>query len=365
MRLRRITLQHFRNIPFAELTFSGSQQFFVGPNAQGKTNLLEAIGFVTAMRSFRTSEPKLLITEGQPEAAIAYELEHETFGDTRVVIRLRSSGKDVQCDGERVSRMADYLGRFPTVVFSSQDQQLIRGAPAGRRRWVDLTLSAMDAEYLRVLQQYHRALSGRNALLRRGGSRAEIEAFEQPLSVSAAKLVERREEGIRSLNGEVGAAYASIAGSNESAVLGYDADDALTTEALWLEKFAKARPRDELLKSTSVGPHRDDYALLLDGRTAREFGSEGQQRSFVISLRLAELAYYRARSGVEPVLLADDVLGELDPDRRERFWRSIGETRQVIATGTRLPEADLRHWQQFQVSRGAFVPAASAGENAT
>lgn len=354
MRLSRITLQHFRNIAFADLTFSGRQQFFVGSNAQGKTALLEAVGVITALRSFRASDNKLLITHGQAEAGIACELEHERFGASRVVIRLRPGGKEVTCDGEKIQRMGDYLGRFPTVVFSSQDQMLVRGAPAGRRRWVDATLAAMDGAYLRALQHYHRALADRNSLLKRGADPREIEAFERPLAVAAAEIVCKREAGAAALAVRVSEAYAQIAEAAEPCSLSYAPESPLRTEEGWIERFARVRPRDLALKSTSSGPHRDDYDLQLGGRAARDYGSEGQQRSLVLSLRLAEVAYFREQCGVEPLLLADDVLGELDPGRRARFWASLGAERQVLATGTRLPEADLGEWQVFEVKGGAF-----------
>lgn len=361
MRLTRITLQHFRNIAFADLRLSGRQHFFLGENAQGKTNLLEAIGFITALRSFRTSDNKLLIEQNQAEAAIGCELEHERFQETRLVIRLRRGTKEVTCDGERVTRMGEYLGRFPTVVFSSQDQQLVRGSPTGRRRWVDLTLAAMDATYLRMLQQYHRALTDRNALLKRGADAREIEAFERPLAAAAVELVRRRIDGIGVLSALGAKAYAEIAQSSEDARIVYRPQSQDGAEAEWLAVFAKSRPRDLLMKTTTSGPHRDDYELLLADRAARDFGSEGQQRSLVLSLRLAQLAYFRERSGVEPILLADDVLGELDPGRRERFWAGIGHVRQVIATGTRLPEADLGSWQVFDVRGGVFSAQNPAG----
>ncbi|PTY05820.1 DNA replication and repair protein RecF [Opitutaceae bacterium EW11] len=356
MRLRRVTLQHFRNIAFADLTFSARQQFFVGANAQGKTALLEAIGVITALRSFRASDNRLLITHGQTEAAIACEIEHERFGASRVVIRLRTAGKEVTCDGERIQRLGDYLGRFPTVVFSSQDQLLVRGAPTGRRRWMDSTLSAMDGAYLRSLQQYHRALADRNALLKRGAQAKEIEAFERPLAAAAAMVVQQREQGAAVIGSFVSAAYSRIADGAEPCLFAYEPDALLRTEEAWSERFERARQRDLVFRSTTVGPHRDDYGLLLSERPARDFGSEGQQRSLVLALRLAQLAYFREKCGVEPLLLADDVLGELDPRRRERFWASLGSERQVLATGTRLPEADLGAWEVFDVASGAFAP---------
>lgn len=355
MRLRRITLQHFRNITAADLVLTGRQQFFVGANGQGKTNLLEAIGLLTALRSFRTADSRLLIAQGQAEAAVAFELEHERRGDSRVVLKVRAGGKEVWCDGERVTRMGDFLGRFPTVVFSSQDQQLVRGAPGLRRRWLDLTLAAVDPVYLRELQDYHRALAGRNALLKRQASAAEFVAFERPLATAAAAIVAARRENVPVLAMQATEAYAAIAGAAESVGCEYEQSlDAVSAEA-WVEAFARQRTRDLAFRTTLAGPHRDDVVFNLSGRLAREFGSEGQQRSLAVALRLAQVDFFRTRAGVQPILLADDVLGELDPDRRRRFWEAVGGERQVIATGTTLPEAELGAWQTFVVDAGRFA----------
>ncbi len=358
MILRTITLQHFRNIALAELSLRGARQFFVGANGQGKTNLLEAAGFITALRSFRANESGHLIAHGQREAALACGLEHEKQGPARVVVRLRAGGKEVECDGERVSRLGEYLGRFPTVVFSSQDQQLVRGAPSGRRRWLDLTLAAMDAAYLRALQNYHRALAERNALLKRGAGGAELEAFEFPMAEAAAVLVQARRVAVAEIGEQVARAYAKISGAApgaETAGFVLDGSAAHETAAAWRETWAKLRPRELAMRTTLSGPHRADVELTLDGRLARDFGSEGQQRSLVLALRLAQVEFFYARCGVQPVLLADDVLGELDAGRRERFWATLGPERQVIATGTEFPAGErMEAWQIFRVADGQF-----------
>jgi DNA replication and repair protein RecF len=209
-----------------------------------------------------------------------------------------------------------------------------------------------------MLQQYHRALVERNALLKRGAAAGEIAAFEQPLAAAAAELVSRRAATVGILSGMAAKAYAEISLGAESAEIVYEPDGKAASVGEWQMLFEKNRPRDLLMKATTAGPHRDDYELRLGGRAARDFGSEGQQRSLVLSLRLAQLAFFRERSGVEPILLADDVLGELDPGRRARFWSAIGTSRQVIATGTRLPEAELGAWQIFHVRNGGFTEEA-------
>lgn len=357
MRLRRITLQNFRNIRLAELELSGRQQFLIGANGQGKTALVEAAGFLTALRSFRAADNRLLISHGEREGALACQVEHEKVGDTTVTIKLRSDGKELQVDGERVTRLADYLGRFPTVVFSSLDQQLVRGAPAGRRRWLDLTLAAMDAGYLRALQTYTRALAERNSLLKRGRAGGdELGAFEQVLAPAAAELIAARAEGLRLLAEGLTGGYARISASAEAAGFSYVPDFAEPSAPAIAAMLEKNRGRDALMRSTLSGPHRDDFHFTLNERPARDFASEGQQRSLVLALRLAQAAWFQQKSGVRPVLLADDVLGELDPERRRRFWSAIDPESQVIATGTALPESELGPWQVFNVANGGFSP---------
>jgi DNA replication and repair protein RecF len=361
MRLRKLTLRHFRNVGFATLEFAGRQTFLVGANGQGKTNLLEAAGFITALRSFRATDNKLLIAHGQSAATMACVLEHERENETHLTITLHPNAKEVRADQERVTRLADYVGRFPTVVFSSQDLQLVRGSPALRRRWLDLTLSAMDASYLRVLQTFTRALAERNALLKSGrAADAELAAFEQTLAPAAAELIARRREGMRALGAAVQRAYAQVATEAEPAAIVYKpnvADD--SAEAL-LARYAAGRARDAQFRSTLAGPHRDDFDFVVKHTAAKDFASEGQQRSLVLALRLAQAEWFFARSGIRPVLLADDVLGELDPERRRRFWSAIGHESQVIATGTHLPDAELGAWQVFAVADGTFAERAAA-----
>lgn len=358
MRLRKLTLRHFRNVGFAALEFRGRQQFLLGANGQGKTNFLEAAGFLTALRSFRTTDNRLLIGHGQHVAAIAGELEHERLGETRVTIKLRREGKELWCDQTRITRLADYLGRFPVVVFSSQDLLLVRGAPALRRRWLDLTLAAMDAGYLRTLQTYARALNERNALLKRGGAvERELGAFEQILAPAGVALIQARTAGLAALSAMVAQAYSQLAdaGASETGELRYHPNfNEPSVEAL-LARLESGRGRDAQFRATLVGPHRDDFVFSVHGTAAKDFASEGQQRSLVLALRLAQAKWFEEKSGIRPVLLADDVLGELDPLRRMRFWASIPPESQVIATGTGLPDAQLGTWQVFDVKDGDFT----------
>lgn len=357
MKVRAIGLSQFRNVAATRLEFEGRLQFFVGANGQGKTNLLEAIGFITALRSFRAADNAHLIAHNQKEAAIACDLEQEVEGDSKLTLKFRPGVKEAWLDEVKIARLADVIGRFPTVVFSSQDQQLVRGAPGGRRRWLDLTLSATDPVYLSHLQGYHRALADRNALLKRGPRNAELDAFEQVMAGHGAALITARRAALRELAIVLTASYARIADHAEPAGFAYapnfDANDASEL----MEKWAAGRSRDLIMKSTGSGPHRDDFDFLLHERTAKDFASEGQQRALVLSLRLAQAEWFRRCTKINPVLLADDVLGELDPVRRERFWEAVPEGSQIMATGTAHPGTALGDWQVFTVDEGRFEPA--------
>ena len=354
MRFTQITLQGFRILPLVAVELRGQRTFLCGANAQGKTNFLEAAGYVTALRSFRGAETRALIGLNQAQAGLAFLLEHEQFGASRITVTLTAQSREVQWEQGRVTRLADFIGKFPTVVFSSHDNQFLRGTPALRRRWLDLTLAAMDPSYLSALQAYTRALAERNMLLKQGGrDLGALDAFEHELSVHALTLFAQRAVGVTALSRQFQIAHAKLGPGGETAGLIYAPDAAPSTREEFAALLLKSRPRDGLLKSTEHGPHRDDLDLLLNGRPAKQFASEGQQRCLVIALRLAQAAYFKAKSGVTPVLLCDDVLGELDPERRARFWASLEGEPQVIATGTSLP-AETVGWQVITVSDGSI-----------
>ena len=352
MRFAKITLQGFRNLPLAEVGLVGKRTFLCGPNAQGKTNFLEAAGYVTALRSFRAAETRALISLGQVQAGMAFTVEHEQFGESLITVTLTAQGREVRWEQGKVTRLADFIGKFPTVVFSSHDNQFLRGSPSLRRRWLDLTLAAMDTGYLTALSSYTRAVAQRNMLLKQGGRDAgALAAFEHEQALHAVTLVAKRAAGVVELSGLFHLAHSRLVPEGESAGLVYAPDTAHTTDEEFATALAQARLRDTLLKSTERGPHRDDLDLLLNGRPAKQFASEGQQRCLVIALRLAQAAYFKAKGGVTPVLLCDDVLGELDPERRRKFWESLEGDPQVIATGTSLP-SDAAEWQVLEVVAG-------------
>ena len=353
MRFLNVRAQRFRNIEFAELGLAGDRNFLLGANGQGKSNLLEALGLVTALRSFRTQNAAALPMKGGNDYALFFEIEHERMGRTEVELRSRGGRRTVLLDGETVGKLADFIGRFPAVPLHSGDLMLLRGSPADRRRFLDLTLAATDAHYYTSLRDYHRGVLERNRLLKGGGGGAELTAFEAHIAPQAVKLTASRKAGIERLRAVTRSVYATMAEAEEGPELRFRPSDPCDDEEQVRRFLHEGRERDAILGSTQKGPHRDDFEFRLGVGGAREYASDGQQRGLCVALRIAQAIYFEERLGLRPVLLADDVLGELDPRRKAGFWTACPKGLQIIATGTELP-AEAQSWAIWRVATGAF-----------
>jgi DNA replication and repair protein RecF len=351
MRFLNLRLQNFRNIEFAELPLANARNFLLGANGQGKSNLLEALGLATALRSFRTQTLAALPRKGAKEYKLAYELEHDTQGSTTLEIHSHSKGRSVWVDGEKVTRLVEFIGRFPSVTLCSSDLMLLRGSPSERRRFMDLALSVVNRDYYTALRDFHRGITERNRLLKNSGSAAELSAFEAEIAPHASQIASYREAGMRSLSEVLCRTYDRIAEADEGPELSFRPNvDCHDTEA-YCRLLHESRKRDQMIGATQRGPHRDDFNFSLQVGGAREYASDGQQRGLCVALRIAQASFYREQLGLEPVLLADDVLGELDPIRRQGFWRACPEDVQVVATGTELP-AESDRWSICEVLNG-------------
>jgi len=336
VRFLSLRVQNFRNLPLAGFSPGGTCVFIVGGNGAGKTSLLEALGLSGALRSFRTTEARAMIRHGEKSARVVMTLEQEKESRVGLDIELKIGGKTVFVDGNPLPRISDMVGRFPTAALSSQDLQLVRGAPSIRRRFLDMMLAEADGKAFDAMRRFGRALLGRSRLLK-AGSDAEIAAFEEPLSLAAAELVAARRAAIDGLAPILKSRYSRVAPESENADLTYRPDIDSDDPDVFRREYEKNRERDITRGASTCGPQLDDFELRLCGRTAREYASEGQQRGLVLSLRLAEAAWLEERTGIRPVILADDILGELDPVRRAAFWAGLAPDSQVIATGTSVP----------------------------
>ena len=362
MHLSSLSLENFRNVESANLLFASKRIFFLGLNGQGKTNVLEAIGLSSTLRSFRKSGLEGLVKHGQKKSRLFYQFTHDKGEQIETLLEFQDKGeKMLEVDGERIKRFTDYLGSFPSVSLSSRDFRLIRDGPSERRRWLDSLLSSSSSEYFNALKIYHRSLRERNALLKNGGSDRELDAFEQSLIPNAYLLFNLRNQALPKLSESLVNYYYSLAGGKEEVSLCYRPNFEMINADDFAQKLTFNRMRDRQLGNTRLGPHRDDFDFLLDGKDARVFASEGQQRGFILSLRLAEYDYLKNATKRTPILLADDVLGELDDRRKANFKKLLPSDAQVFATGTSLPTNEEKdEWEIFDVNDGCFSQNESA-----
>ena len=357
MNISRISLEHYRNIALARLEFDVNRPtFLLGSNGQGKSNLLEALSLLTAVRSFRTHELGPLIMNRKRQARVIYEVHPERDSvPVQVELQLSSRTRNVRLDETPVERMADFVGQFPSVVFASDDTQLIKLSPQARRRFFDLLFSVLDREYLRGLQAYHRTLKERNHSLKSGMDRTVVVAFDRILAKWGFFLMTRRREWMQRFAPCFERNYATLADS-EAGEVSYRPSLELDSEERYLERLASGFERDRVTGSTQIGPHRDDYSFEVQEFDAKTHGSDGQQRSVALALKLAQIEIIETVLARKPVILLDDILGELDDARKERFWSIFARGCQVFASGTSLPRhpSDL-DWQVMHVEAGTFA----------
>lgn len=356
VKLNFIRLRNFRNIAFADVELGGESAWICGKNAQGKTNLLEAAGMLNALRSFRTGAMESLIRAGESSAEIFAGAESPKHGSCEISIEIGAE-KRVAIDGEKIAKLADFIGKFPTVAITNEDIKLVRGAPEARRKDIDMFASSLDAQYFENLRRYHRAMAHRNALLRVPRlDEPSCAAFEAEMAGAAEYIIEARAQTLGELGKTASAKYAALAKSApESAEITLKQSCDAREAAEFAEMLRKNRLSDAERKSTQKGVHRDDFKIFIDGKDAKLYASEGQQKSAAIALRLAQIELAKQRLGETPLVLCDDILGELDEDRKAGFWSAIGDIPQIIATSTEPPNSgNQRRWKIFRAENGSF-----------
>jgi len=357
MHLARLRLRHFRNYARLDAEFAPGVHLLVGDNAQGKTNLLEAIYLLATLRSFRGAGGAQMIRHGQKGYFVGAEVVSQ--GPHQVKMYWSASRRQLALDGQPVRRLTDYLGTLRVVVFCTEDLLLVKGAARTRRRFLDLLLAQTQADYLPLLQRYMQALRARNALLRQEPpDEAALESFTRELLAAGVEILRRRRSLEPELGPLVGAAYGRMAPAAEAVTLAYQP----SVKHDYAVELAQSRARERRYRTTLLGPHRDDLQLLLNERPAAHFASEGQKRTLAIALKMAQAEYLTHRHGSAPVLLIDDVLGELDARRRRAFLPLLTQSRltsgQVFITATREDAAgelprQLRRWT---VQAGTLQP---------
>ncbi|MBD2103154.1 DNA replication/repair protein RecF [Leptolyngbya sp. FACHB-261] len=361
MYLKSLHLRQFRNYQDQAVRFFAPKTVLVGDNAQGKSNLLEAVELLATLRSHRCTRDRDLVRQEEEAAQLQAELER--LGSAMELgLILRSNGRrTARLNGETLRRQLDFLGNLNAVLFSSLDLDLVRGGPEGRRVWLDTVLVQLEPIYAHILQQYAQALRQRNALLRQGETdRSQLVLWDAQLATTGARVTRRRARLLTRLAPLACRWHASISGQSEALTVQYtprilhsqpelNLDDPVVVQQAFLDEM-QSKAEAEWARGTSlVGPHRDEVTLTINETPARAYGSQGQQRTLVLALKLAELELIEAVVGEPPLLLLDDVLAELDLRRQNQLLDAIQDRVQTIITTTHLGSFDAQWLTSAQV----------------
>lgn len=354
MYIRELSLQNFRNYNYLNLVLHPGINVFVGDNAQGKTNILEAIYLCATARSHRTNKEKEVIMWDQTEAHIRLNIQKKHIKD-QIDFHMDNRGKGVAINRLPINKLGDLLGVLNVVMFSPEDLQMIKRSPGERRRFVDIELCQMDRMYYYGLQQYHKVLKQRNNLLKNfehtNDAKNLLEVWDTQIIEYGTNVINKRLDFINKLEKIAQEIHFNISGDKEKLEILYDPSvKAQDYEA----KLIANHKGDIFRRSTSIGPHRDDLVFLINEMNVRTYGSQGQQRTVVLSIKLAQLRMIQEILGEQPVLLLDDVLSELDY-HRQQFLFTHTQNIQTLITCTGVEESvwDSQNiGKLFKVSKG-------------
>lgn len=358
MIIKSIELANFRNYESLNLEFDKGTNILYGDNAQGKTNVLEAIYLSSITKSHKSSKDQDIIKFGEDEAHIRTYLEKDN--DTyKVDMHLRkNSSKVIAVNGQKLKKAAGLLGLLNVVFFSPEDLSIIKNGPSERRRFIDMELCQLDSFYLYNLNNYNKIVNQRNKLLKdiytNYSLKDTLDIWDSQLISYGSKIIERRISFINQLNEIIYEIHKKLSGDREEILIQYE-PNVLIEE--FERKLKQSQEKDIKLKMTTVGPHRDDICFNVNGIDIRKFGSQGQQRTAALSLKLSEIELVKKVTKDTPVLLLDDVLSELDSNRQKYLLDSIGNI-QTIITCTGLDDFVNDRFEinkVFKVSNGMIV----------
>lgn len=333
--LEKLVIQDFRNIALQELTFSPNVNCIWGNNGEGKTNLLDAIYYLSMTKSAFSSVDRFNFRYGTEAFSLAGTYLMPTGMQSRFAIQVLSGGeKKLRRDDKPYPKISDHIGVLPLVMVSPSDSALVSESGDERRRFVNSVLSQLDREYLVSMQQYNRLLLQRNRLLKDGvADEGLLEAFDARLSSLAGPLHERRKAFVDQLAPVVQEYYERVSGGRETVSIGYKSDLAKGELASLL---AASREKDRMLRFTSAGLQRDDFIFQMGGYPIRKCGSQGQQKSFLVSLKFAQYEIMKDRYGYPPILLLDDLFDKLDMHRVSNLLKMVSgqDFGQIFLTDT-------------------------------
>lgn len=372
MILRRIRLLNFRNYAQLDLAFSETTNFFSGDNAQGKSNLLEAIHCLSLTRSFRTSADQELLRFGADAAEVTGEYRDERGSSHGVTILYRrEQNKQISLDRKRVNSHAALVGKFPVVLFSPESHRITAGAPVERRRFLDILLSQGSPIYLADLQEYNRILRQRNALLAEFTNATNgpppagtLAAWDESLALYGCKIIQARYQFVQNNAALLQQVYAQISASSHSLLIAYrsqfeaKAQSEEITPQRFLERLGEYRKQEKQRGQTLVGPQRDDLELSINGVDLRRFGSRGEHKSAIMALKMMETEYLEQKLSTAPIILVDDLVSELDEARARQCLQYFSGRAQLFVSAVSLfADSALQGAAKFRIRDGMIDSA--------
>lgn len=339
MFVKRLQLINFRNYSNLDINFNQGINVLYGLNAQGKTNLLEAINFCAIGKSMRTNKEKEVIKIGQDLAKIKVEVQDENSKRSIEILFSKKNKKTIKINGIAIHKIGELMGELPCVFFSPDGLKLVKESPEDRRRFMDIAISQTSKEYFYLLGKYEKVLDHRNKLLKSSNSidiiKNQIFIWDKQLSDIGSKIILFRQKFLQDLSPLANLAHSYLTSSQENLTLSYSGACGNSEEEInkiLLNNLEKNLQKDFSLGYTSFGPHRDDIKILVNDIDIKSFGSQGQQKTTALSMKLAELEIIKNKTGKMPILLLDDVFSELDIKRRKKLINFCSKTQTLITT---------------------------------
>lgn len=358
MKIKSVKLVSFRNYDYQIVDFPMQITLVSGTNGQGKTNLVESVVVAATTKSPRTSNMSELVKDGSAETLVEILLERK-FGQMNLSFTINAKGeKKFFINSNPVSKMSDVFGNLVVVYFSPDDLKIVSASPDKRRDFMDTDISELSGSYYNLIQRYNKVLLQRNKLLKTERDRAlllaQIGVWDEQLAQIASLIIKTRKSFIEKLKVPAKEALKYISSSKDDLEIEYVGVKGTSAEEIKEELLKSLKfnlERDIELGYTSVGPHRDDIYFGLNGKDARNFASQGQQRSIVLALKFAELEIFEKELGEEPVLVLDDVFSELDTTRQRRLYEKMSKY-QTIITGTQFKFKPVSNYEMIRVKEG-------------
>ena len=338
MIIKSIDLKNFRNYDIEHIEFDEKTNIFYGDNAQGKTNVLEAVFISGTTKSHKGSKDSEIIKFNETESHIKTIISRKNI-DYRIDMHIKKNrSKGIAINGVPVKKSIDLFGLVNIIFFSPEDLNIIKNGPSGRRKFMDMELCQLNKIYANSLINYNKALENRNKLLKDIGLRPDLrdtlDIWDEQVVRYGSEIILKRREFIEKLNLIIDPVHYKLSGEKERLTISYENS---ANEKNFRDELIKSREKDIRMKITEKGPHRDDIIFMINGIDIRTYGSQGQQRTTALSLKLAEIELVKEITGDSPVLLLDDVLSELDSNRQNHLLNSINDVQTVI-TCTGLDE---------------------------